>query len=651
MKKLLITSLAFLIIVLLILAAHSRSLDNHFYFDDSHIVLNNPAIRSLNNIPRFFTDITTYTSDYNNEQYRPIVTLSLALNYAIGEYNPRGYHITHLIIHFLCCVFILLISRKLFLKWTDIPFLTATILGLAAAALFAVTPQNVETINYCLCRSTSFATLFSLIAFYLYLYARKGHWSLYLVVLLCIILGLMSKDVAGSLPLLLIFYEYWEKGRKKYHNPKYTSYRQYVPWLLLIAVVVLYYIRGHVFVGDSRFESQFSGHFLLKVGTQSRAQLHYIKQFFFPGEFPIDPIGFGFTSVTHPASVLSIITLLATAVFIFAARRKFALLSFGLLWYFIAIAPSSSIAWTTQPVNYHRPYIALPGLCLATVAFLYILFIQLSSRYKRTLAYVCCSGVFFLMLGWFIHFAREDNALWNDTTALWENAVYNAPTSGRAHLNLGLEYMKKGMYDKALYHFNECVRLWPEYPYVYINLGILNRTLGNNEEADKSFEKAYSLWPRHKTIVKWYAEHQIIRGKYMKAIRALNGVVDDTPETAFLRAKRGLAYYHLKMYDKAIADITQAKQYHTLDTDTANAYAASLVNAKQYNNAYTFITEWLKTDPNNSTMLFNQAYTSMMQKKYAQALNHWKEYAKRHPESTRAQNYITTCRNALNEKQ
>jgi protein O-mannosyl-transferase len=41
--------------------AYSNSFHNGFHFDDFHTVVDNPAIRSLHTIPRFFRDATTFS--------------------------------------------------------------------------------------------------------------------------------------------------------------------------------------------------------------------------------------------------------------------------------------------------------------------------------------------------------------------------------------------------------------------------------------------------------------------------------------------------------------------------------------------------------------------------------------------------------------
>jgi hypothetical protein len=77
-------------ILLAICIAYANSFQNQFHFDDFHTIVDNPAIRSLRNIPRFFTDATTFSVLPANRTYRPVVSTLLAIDYALGCVNGRS---------------------------------------------------------------------------------------------------------------------------------------------------------------------------------------------------------------------------------------------------------------------------------------------------------------------------------------------------------------------------------------------------------------------------------------------------------------------------------------------------------------------------------------------------------------------------------
>ena len=79
-------------------AAYANSLHNGFHFDDDHVIERNLHLRSLGNLPRFFADARTFSVFPQNATYRPIVSATLAIDYALGGgLNPVAFHLDQLI--------------------------------------------------------------------------------------------------------------------------------------------------------------------------------------------------------------------------------------------------------------------------------------------------------------------------------------------------------------------------------------------------------------------------------------------------------------------------------------------------------------------------------------------------------------------------
>lgn len=97
-----------LIILLAGIAAYSNSFHGPFILDDHAAVVDNPTIRTLwppgqALSPRAGTAAV---------EGRPIVNLSLAINYAIGGLDVRGYHATNLAIHLLAGLVLFGVLRR-----------------------------------------------------------------------------------------------------------------------------------------------------------------------------------------------------------------------------------------------------------------------------------------------------------------------------------------------------------------------------------------------------------------------------------------------------------------------------------------------------------------------------------------------------------
>src|SRR5262245_41943971 len=99
------------LLVLVIGAAYANSFSIGFLFDDIYGIAQNPALRSLRNIPRFFADPFTLTSVRENVDVRPVLQVTYALNYAISGLAPWSYHLFNLLLHFASAMLVFFLVR------------------------------------------------------------------------------------------------------------------------------------------------------------------------------------------------------------------------------------------------------------------------------------------------------------------------------------------------------------------------------------------------------------------------------------------------------------------------------------------------------------------------------------------------------------
>jgi len=201
-----------LVAVLVICLAYANSFHNGFHFDDFHTVVDNPAIRSLKNVPQFFTDATTFSVLPANRTYRPIVSTSLAFDYALGHgYVPFWFHLSAFLI-FIGLFFLLDSWYELLFSKTQ-PSPANRWLALGAAAWFCLHPAMAETVNYVIQRGDLYCTIGCVAALLLYArYPRLRFSGLYLLPL---VLALLSKPPAAVFPLLLFFYVFFFEAKQQ----------------------------------------------------------------------------------------------------------------------------------------------------------------------------------------------------------------------------------------------------------------------------------------------------------------------------------------------------------------------------------------------------------------------------------------------------
>src|ERR1043166_3881766 len=122
-------SVAPVLVALVLVAAYANHFHNSFHFDDAHTIVNNAAIRELGNIPRFFTDATTFSALPSNQSYRPLVSTLLAIDYRIGGLNPFWFHLS---------IFALFVALVFLIAFVVYPLTNNVWVAFGAAALYGL---------------------------------------------------------------------------------------------------------------------------------------------------------------------------------------------------------------------------------------------------------------------------------------------------------------------------------------------------------------------------------------------------------------------------------------------------------------------------------------------------------------------------------
>ena len=159
---------AALVIAVAALAAYANSLSGPFIFDDPSSIVSNPTIRSL--WPPW--DALAAPRVGVTVGGRPVLNLSLAVNYALGGTNVVGYHVGNLAIHLAAALALFGLVRRTLLGAAGGRFAPdATFLAAAAAGLWVVHPLQTESVTYVIQRAESLMGMFYLLT--LYCFARS----------------------------------------------------------------------------------------------------------------------------------------------------------------------------------------------------------------------------------------------------------------------------------------------------------------------------------------------------------------------------------------------------------------------------------------------------------------------------------------------
>jgi len=513
----------------LLLAAYSNFFRNAFHFDDSHVVVNNVYIRSLRNVPLFFEDARTFSSQPRNATYRPIVSVSLAVDYWLaGGLSSAVFHASQLVQLLIFGAVLVWFYWRVMERCHPGP--SNKYLALFGATLFCVHTANTETMNLMHARSEILSALGLILGFLAYWGASWLRRSFFYLV--PIAFGALAKLPALIFAPLLLVWVFLE-GQHSSENADARSRATGTGREAAIAAapafvagLFLYWlIERAMKAPDVTYGGGDAFHYAL---TQTWVWLEYLRLFFLPVGLTADTDLALFTSWydTRVVAGLVFIVLLAVLAWRCASSRTGWPITFGLAWFALGLMPTSSVLPLAEPMNEHRVFLPYIGLILAVVwgAWLSLARWRVGAAARR-MAVVFCA---LLLVGHTIG-THARNETWRTGESLWADVTQKSPRNGRAWMNYGLALMERADYPRAKVCFERALELTPQYSILEVNMGILAGATGDQKAAEAHFQRALRLDPREPAGHSYFARWLIGQGRASEAVPHLEDVIRLSP--------------------------------------------------------------------------------------------------------------------------
>jgi hypothetical protein len=402
--------------------AYLPSLAGVFHFDDYNVIVHYPTVHSWEAL-----------FDRAGGGVRPLLKASYTLNWTLGG----GFNLLNIAFHAMNAALLFLIGHLLFRDRRA---------ALIAALLFALHPAATEAVTYISGRSSSLMALFYLGALLAYL--RGAHWSISASLF---VLAVATRETAVTLPAALLLCELCRVERPPWRE---LVRRQWAHWTLLLAGGVFLLLNQRYFdlIAYGYGERSLADNLLTQVGGISYLTLRLV----WLHGYNIDPALPTLTEWT-PALAFQASLLLSLLIFGVANLRRRPWIGFGILWFFLQLAPTNSIVPRLDVANDRQLYLASWGLFLAlciqlrhfpvyAVSFVLVLFA--SASVLRQLDY-------------------------RSEIVLWESSVALAPWNPRAHNNLGYAYQLAGRTDDARREYHSALLFDPRHQKTRFNLMFL----------------------------------------------------------------------------------------------------------------------------------------------------------------------------------
>jgi tetratricopeptide (TPR) repeat protein len=210
-------------------------------------------------------------------------------------------------------------------------------------------------------------------------------------------------------------------------------------------------------------------------------------------------------------------------------RRTFPI-AFGIGWYLVALAPTSSIFALAEVKNDHRVFFPNIGLTLAVGWGIVLLVIANEARILRSRSWRLALPLILLaFLGAHTLGVRERSRVWATEESLWHDVVQKSPGNGRGLMNYGLTQMRQGRYDAAREYFEKALVLLPGYSVLQVNLAIVKNAMGETAGVESHFRRALDLDPGSPGSYYFYASWLRERERYGEAAALLRRALDLAP--------------------------------------------------------------------------------------------------------------------------
>ncbi|MEN8134055.1 MAG: tetratricopeptide repeat protein [Thermodesulfobacteriota bacterium] len=568
-----------LLVIILGILGYSNTLNVPFQLDDVANIVENPVIKNL-----VYYKTPAKAKVYNGFAEYPILinryigSLTFALNYKMHGLDVTGYHVVNILIHLINSLLIYWFVHLIFITLAsgaggDNPLVLrhASTIALFSSLLFVAHPIQTQAVTYIIQRFASLATMFYLFSIIMYIKARlalndsntktRGKkistraLVYYLIALFAAVLAMKTKEIAFTLPAMIVLYEFlFFKGETK------SRILYLLPFILTMLIIptTLIYIVG-LGGGVTRLVTDMPR--LDYLFTEFRVIITYIRLIFFPVDQNLDYDYPLYHSIFDPEVFLSFMalsTICFTVIYSFWRYRITLPLTrvilFGTAWFFATLSIESSIIPIVDVIFEHRMY--LPSLGIFLVISILLVMIIEGCQQKWVDGTIFLSVIIVSMVLTGITYSR--NNVWNDKIVLWQDVVNKSPGKARGIHSLGVAYSEKGNLDKAIKFYNKAILIDPSYYKAYYNLGKAYFTKGLIDESIKAYRSAINLNPSHVKAYSNLGIAYLTQGLIDESITAYRNAINLNPSHANAYANLGKAYFAKGLIDESITAFRNA---------------------------------------------------------------------------------------------
>ena len=603
-------------LILLVTAVFHQVLSADFVnFDDPIYVAENMHVQDGLGVETIKWAFTTHLHGH----YHPVTWLSHALDTTLFGLDPFGHHFSSFLLHLINTVLLFLILRKL--TGAELP-------SAFAAAVFGIHPLHVEPVAWVAGRKDLLCAFFWMVSLWIYTNkTEKGSLRLSLLLMLTYFLGLLSKSMMITLPLVLVLLDFWPLQRFSSQKKGGESFSPFLKIVLeksgLLLIAILFVLVSTNAMQDLKVESKtlapfWQYDFLLFF-------VHYLEKFFWPtGLTVLYPYN------EHPeivALVLAALFLTVVTVTVIWLRRRWPFLLVGWLWFVVTMLPVAGlIHGGPHRVADRYSYIPLIGLIIA----LTWLGGRAAGHWKGGKRVIAVAGSLVLMVLSFLSYVQSGR--WQSSTELFTHAVSIYPDNWIARNNLGDALDRQGEKRKAIDQYLLALKVRPEYAKGHYNLGNTLASMGRDGEALRHYLLALQIYPE---FAEAHSNAGVLlagRGRYLEAKRYFQRALELNPEYDDAQKNLKDLFGLIHELEERIAVLHGQLESNPNDAELCNSLGLLYREGGDVGRALEFFQKALQINPSFAGAHNNMGIIYAERRNYNQAAHHFQQAVELDPD-------------------
>ena len=560
---------AFILFIVVGFAIYANAFQNQTFWDDNDSILNNLYVHDWGYFLKYFTENLIAGAGFFSNFWRPILLSVFSLEWHLWGGWSAGYHFVSTSFHVANAVLLFLILSSLFRKRRVAVF---------TALIFLVHPLQTEAVTYIAGMGDPLSAFFMFLGIFFFVKFRTSKITAqksvpYFLSLLMYALALMSKETAIVMPALIFIADFFLTSR----NRKQITFRENIkavgktlwPFLVIGGLYIL--LRATVLNFGNTFnlygeQNVFTSNFHIRIFTFFEVLTNYFALLFWPLGLHMERSVEVATSFFSPSVIIGGLIFLGLSALAVSQFKRFPILSFGILWFFIGLAPTSNILVPINGLIYeHWLYLPMIGIFVILVWLGELLALRYGLKNIFLLAMIIFAAFLSVL-------TINRNKDWRDPVTFYNQTLQYSPESYRVINNLGMAYDDRQDYALAEITYKRAIAVSSSSPVAYHNLGNTYQKIGKTNLAIESFNTAIKLDPKfyfsYNGLVNIYLQDK----NYKEARRVLEnyiGYSGSKLETLFLLAQIAVSQ---KDYDSALAYLERASEF-----DPTNQFVASSI--------------------------------------------------------------------------